>query len=154
MDTGNPLDDKIFRDGGSYDVAFAVFRNASTMRWHYISLPASLGLGEPAQINAKFSEPGKPDWTGPWTDVEVFYPGQVSWPRLTDPKQHPGADRIAQRVPVAYRHTERQLALYGVEVEFSKEIKRQWLWTLGMSVGLIVAFGFSMMMLFRRREEA
>ncbi|KKM23746.1 hypothetical protein LCGC14_1612110, partial [marine sediment metagenome] len=129
-------------------------RNASTMRWHYISLPASLGLGEPAQINAKFSEPGKPDWTGPWTDVEVFYPGQVSWPRLTDPKQHPGADRIAQRVPVAYRHTERQLALYGVEVEFSKEIKRQWLWTLGMSVGLIVAFGFSMMMLFRRREEA
>ena len=78
----------------------------------------------------------------------------MSWPRLTDPKQHPGADRIAQRVPVAYRHTERQLALYGVEVEFSKEIKRQWLWTLGMSVGLIVAFGFSMMMLFRRREEA
>ena len=57
-------------------------------------------------------------------------------------------------MPVAYRHTERQLALYGVEVEFSKEIKRQWLWTLGMSVGLIVAFGFSMMMLFRRREEA
>ena len=154
MDTGNPLDDKIFRDGGSYDVAFAVFRNASTMRWHYVSLPASLGLGEPAQINAKFSEPGEPDWTGDWTEVEVFYPGQVSWTRLTDPNQHPGADRIAQRVPVAYRHTERQLALYGVEVEFSKEIKRQWLWTLGMSVSLIIAFGISMMMLFRRWEEA
>ncbi len=154
MDTGNPLDDKIFRSGGSYDVAFAVFRNASTMRWHYVSLPASLGLGQPAQINAKFSEPGNPDWTGEWTDVEVFYPGQVTWPRLTDPRQHPGADRIAQRVPVTYRHSERQLALYGVEVEFSKEIKRQWLWTLGMSLSLIIALGISTMLLFRRREDA
>ena len=94
----NPLDDKIFRDGGSYDVAFAVFRNASTMRWHYISLPASLGLGEPAQINAKFSEPGKPDWTGPWTEIEIYYPGQITWSQLTDARVHPGADRIAQRV--------------------------------------------------------
>ena len=154
MDTGNPRDDKIFRDGGSYDVAFAVFANASTMRWHYVSLPASLGLGEPAQIEARFSEPGSPDWSGDWTAVKIFYPGQVDWPRLIDPRRHPGADRIAQRVPVAFRHNERQLALYGVEVEFSEEIKRQWLWTLGMSLSLIAAFGVSMMLLFRRREAA
>lgn len=154
MDTGNSLDDKIFREGGSYDVAFAVFRNASTMRWHYISLPASLGLGQPAQIVAKRSPAGQPDWTGPWTEVEMFYPGQVSWTRLTDPRQHPGADRIAQRVPVAYRHNERQLALYGIEAEFAQEIKRQWLWTLGMSLGLIAALGVSIVLLFRRQEDA
>ncbi|MEP0322635.1 ethylbenzene dehydrogenase-related protein [Bauldia litoralis] len=52
MDTGDPLEDKIFRDGGSYDLAFAVFRNASTMRWHYVSLPVSLGLEKPAQMVA------------------------------------------------------------------------------------------------------
>lgn len=154
MDTGNPTDDKIFRDGGSYDVAFSVFRNASTMRWHYVSLPASLGLGEPAQIEAKKSAAGNPDWSGDWTEVKVFYPGQVSWDRLTNPSRHPGAERIAQRVPVSYRHSERQLALYGVEIEFDQEIKRQWLWTLAMSLSLILAFGVSMLMLFRRGEEA
>lgn len=154
MDTGNPLEQKIFREGGTYDLAFAVFRNSSTMRWHYISLPVSLGLDKPAQITVNRSPAGQPDWTGPWTEMTVFYPGQVSWTRLTDPRQHPGADRIAQRVPVAYRHTEQQLALYGVEVEFSEEIKRQWLWTLGMSLSLIIALGISMMLLFQRREDA
>lgn len=153
MDTGNPLDDKIFRDGGSYDLAFAVFRNASTMRWHYVTLPVSLGLGEPAQIEAKLSEPGKPDWTGPWTEIKTFYPGQVTWGRLTDARQHPGADRIAQRVPVAARHTEEQLALYGVQMEFADEIKRQWIWTLIASLGLIVALGISVNLLMRRKEE-
>lgn len=153
MDTGDPLEDKIFREGGSYDLAFAVFRNSSTMRWHYISLPVSLGLDAPGQISVQRSQPGQPDWSGPWTEMTVFYPGQVSWSRLIDPRQHPGADKIAQRVPVAYRHSERQLALYGVEVEFAKEIKRQWLWTLAASVGLIAALGISMLLLYRRQED-
>ena len=64
-----------------------------------------------------------------------------------------GADRIAARVPVAYQHNERQLALYGIEMEFSEEIRRQWLWTLGMSLSLIVAFGVGMVLLFRRPED-
>ena len=153
MDTGNPEDDKIFRDGGNYDLAFAVFRNASTMRWHYVSLPVSFGLDQPAQLVARQSEPGKPDWTGDWTEVPVFYPGQVTWDRLTDPRRHPGADRVAARVPAAYQHNERQLALYGIEMEFAEEIRRQWLWTLGMSLLLIVALGASMVLLFRRPEE-
>ena len=152
MDTGNPLDDKIFRDRRSYDLAFAVFRNASTMRWHSISLPVSLGLGTTAQIQARRSEPGQPDWTGPWTEIEVYYPVQITWGRLVDPRQHPGADRIAARVPVAYQHSERQLALYGIEMEFAEEIRSQWLWTLGMSLSLIVAFGVAMVLLFRRPE--
>ena len=152
MDTGNPLDDKIFQDGGSYDLAFAVFRNASTMRWHYISLPVSLGLGQPAQIEARRSEPGQPDWTGPWTEIEVYYPGQITWGQLTDARVHPGADRIAQRVPVAARHTEEQLALYGVQMEFREEIRAQWLWTLIASLSLIVGLGISVNLLMRRKE--
>lgn len=155
MDTGNPLDDKIFRDGGSYDLAFAVFRNASTMRWHYVSLPVSLGLDEPAQLVARRIPAGAtPDWTQDWTEIKIFYPGQVTWGRLTDARRHPGADRIAARVPVAYRHSEEQLALYGVEVEFAQEIKRQWIWTLIASLGLIVGLGINLILLMRRREEA
>lgn len=154
MDTGNPLDDKIFRDGGSYDLAFAVFRNASTMRWHYVTLPVSLGLEQPAQMVAERIEPGTaPGWTQPWTEIKTFYPGQVTWGRLTDAQQHPGADRIAQRVPVASRHTEEQLAFYGVQVEFADEIRRQWLWTLVASLSLIVGMGVSANMLMRRNEE-
>lgn len=155
MDTGNTLDDKIFRDGGSYDLAFAVFRNASTMRWHYVSLPLSLGLETPAQMVAERVAPGtEPDWAQPWTEITMFYPGQVTWGRLTDPRQHPGADRIAQRVPVAYRHTEKQLALYGIEMEFADEIKRQWLWTLFASLGLIIGLGINLNLLLRRRAGA
>ena len=152
MDTGDPLEDKIFREGGSYDLAFAVFRNSATMRWHYVSLPVSLGLDQPAQITARPSPPGQPDFTGPWTEVPIYYPGQVTWGRLTDPRQHPGADRIAARVPAAYQHSERQLALYGIEMEFAPQIRRQWLWTLGLSLSLIVAFGVATVLLFRRPE--
>jgi len=153
MDTGNTLDDKIFRDGGSYDLAFAVFRNASTMRWHYVSLPMSLGLGKDAQLVAAKFQGETPTWDQPWTEIEMFYPGQVSWPRLTDPKQHPGADKIAERVPVAFRHNPKQLALYGVEVEFADQIVRQWLWTLLASLGLIVALGININLIMTRKEN-
>jgi len=152
MDTGNVLDDKIFRDGGSYDLAFAVFRNASTMRWHYVSLPISLGLGRDAQMVAEKFSGGTPTWDQPWTDLEMFYPGQVSWPRLTDPKQHPGADKIAARVPVSFRHKPAQLAQYGVEVEFADQIVRQWVLTLLASLGLIVALGININLLMTRKE--
>jgi len=154
MDTGNTLDDKIFRDGGNYDLAFAVFRNASTMRWHYVTLPVSLGLEQSAQLVADRIEPGtEPDWSQPWTELTTFYPGQVTWGRLTNPELHPGADRIAARVPVAVRHSEEQLAMYGVQMEFAEEIRNQWLWTLIASLGLIVGMGISVNMLMRRREE-
>jgi len=155
MDTGNELDDKIFRDGGNYDLAFAVFRNASTMRWHYVSLPVSLGLEQPAQMVAERIEPGtEPDWSQPWTEVSMFYPGQVTWGRLTDPRLHPGADRIAERVPVAVRHSEEQLALYGVQMEFAEEIRTQWIWTLIASLSLIIGLGININLLMRRREDA
>ena len=77
----------------------------------------------------------------------------MTWGRLTDAQQHPGADRIAQRVPVASRHSEEQLALYGVQMEFAEEIRRQWLWTLFASLALIAGLGINVNLLMRRREE-
>ncbi len=52
MDTGDTLNDKTFVDGKVYNLAFAVHRNATGRRWHYISLPVSLGLNREADFNA------------------------------------------------------------------------------------------------------
>jgi ethylbenzene dehydrogenase len=152
MDTGNPLDDKIFKDKGSYDIALAVFRNASTMRWHYISLPMSVGLETDATLVAERFEGDTPAWEQDWTEVELFYPGQVSWPMLTDPNRHPGAEKIAERIPVSARHNPTQLAIYGVEVEFADQIIRQWLLTLIASVALIIALGININLLMIRKD--
>jgi len=152
LDTGNILDDKIFRDQGSYDLAFAVFRNATSMRWHYVSLPVSLGIGTDADLVAKRFVGADVDWSQDWTELTMFYPGQVSWPMLTDPARHPGADKIAERVPVAVRHNPKQLALYGVEVEFADQIRRQWLLSLLASLGLIIGLGININLLMTRKE--
>jgi hypothetical protein len=152
LDTGNPLDDKILTDLGSYDVAFAVHRNATGGRWHYVSLPRTLGLGRAADITAEKFSGGAPAW-GDWTDVTLFYPGQVTWPMLNS-ERHAGAESIAKGVPVRFRHTEAQLANYGVEVEFRDEIRRQWILTLLGGLLLIAGFGVALNMSITKRKGA
>ena len=152
MDTGNPLEDKAIVDKATYTVAFAVHRNASGSRWHYVSLPVSLGLGRVAELEAVRFDGSEPEWDQPWLDVTLFYPGQVSWTLLVNEDRHPGADRIAEGVPVKSRHSEKQLALYGVEMEFSSEIRRQWLFTMLAGLALIVTFGFAITLLMTRKE--
>lgn len=143
LDTGAPLDDKILKDKGTYDVAFAIHRDATGGRWHYVSLPYSLGFDRAAEIvAAKFTGPA-PTWDDNWTEVTLFYPGQVTWPGLNSAK-HGGAGAIDSGIPVKVRHSEEQLALYGVEGEFATEIHRQWLLTLAAGLLLIVAFGVAL----------
>lgn len=152
LDTGNPQDDKILKDLGSYDVAFAIFRNATGERWHYVSLPRTLGLGRAAEITAAKFAGATPTW-GDWIDVTLFYPGQVTWPMLNS-ERHAGAENIAKGVPVKFRHTEAQLANYGVEVEFRDEIRRQWILTLLGGVVLIVGFGIALNLSITKRKGA
>ncbi len=152
MDTGNSLEDKAMVDKGRYTVAFAVHRNATGSRWHYVSLPVSLGLGREAELNAVRFDDDEPQWDQPWLKVDLFYPGQVSWPLLVNRDRHPGAEQIAQGVPVKVRHSATQLALYGVEMEFKEEIQRQWLFTMLAGLGLIVAFGVAINLLMTRKE--
>jgi hypothetical protein len=109
MDTGNPGDDKILVDRRIYYLAFAVHRDALGSRWHYVSLPVTLGLGR---------------------DAELI--------------EHAGADKIKEGVPVKSRHSEIQLAHYGVEGEFAEAIKRQWFPTMVAGVLLIVGFGIAL----------
>lgn len=52
MNTEKPLEDKIIRDGGVYQAAFAIHRQATGGRWHYVSLPVSVGFGREADLVA------------------------------------------------------------------------------------------------------
>ena len=151
MDTGNPVDDKIMLDKRVYDVAFAVHRDALGSRWHYVSLPFTVGLGRIADIAAARFDGATPAWDQPWFDVTLFYPGQVSWPHLNSAK-HAGAEKMKRGVPVKYRHSEIQLAHYGIEAEFATEIRRQWLYTMIAGVLLIIGFAIALNGLLVRRS--
>ena len=153
MDTGQPLEDKAMVDKSTYTVAFAVHRNATGSRWHYVSLPVTLGLERESELVATRFEGDEPDWKQPWYDLTLFYPGQVSWPRLVNRERHPGASSIAKGVPVKFRHSEKQLSLYGVEMEFEDEIRSQWLLTLVAGLVLIAAFGAALMLATNRKEN-
>ena len=153
MDTGHPLDDKILRDQGVYSIALAVHRDGRASRWHYVSLPLQVGLGRPADVVATRFEGQAPDWNQiDAHEVTLFYPGQVGWQHLTSAR-HAGSKYIAKGVPVKYRHKESQLARYGVEIEFDREIRRQWWLTLAAGVLLTVSFVFAVGRLFRLQED-
>jgi hypothetical protein len=154
LDTGHPLDDKILHDQGVYSVALAVHRDARASRWHYVSLPFQVGLGRPADLVAtRVPDGAAPDWRAAAVrEVTLFYPGQVSWPYLTS-RAHAGSKYIAQGVPVRYRHKEAQLARYGVEMEFARELRLHWWLTLVTGVVLILSFAYSVDRLFRAREQ-
>ena len=143
MDTGNPADDKIMVDKRVYNLAFAVHRDALGSRWHYVSLPVTLGLGRDAEMLAARFDGDAPKWDQAWFNVVLFYPGQVSWPHLNSAK-HAGADKIKEGVPVKTRHSEIQLAHYGVEGEFAEAIRWQWLLTMVAGVLLIIGFGIAL----------
>lgn len=151
MDTGNPADDKIIVDKRIYNVAFSVHRDNYGSRWHYVSLPVTLGVGRASDLSAARFDGDAPKWEHPWTDVTLFYPGQVSWPMLNSAK-HAGADKIRKNVPVKYRHSEIQLAHYGIEMEFADAIRRQWIFTVAGGVLLIIGFGVALVGLLARKE--
>jgi hypothetical protein len=85
--------------------------------------------------------------------VKLFYPGQVSWPMLNS-RMHAGASKIRQGVPVKVRHSETQLAHYGVEMEFNDAIIRQWRLTLVAGLLLIGALGVALVLLLGEERSA
>jgi hypothetical protein len=152
LDTGYPLEDKIFQEQGVYSVALSVHRDAKASRWHYVSMPVQVGLGREADLVATRVNGDAPDWSAIESqEVTLFYPGQVNWPRLTS-EIHAGSKYIAKGVPVKFRHKESQLAQYGVEIEFEEEIRRQWWLSLIAGVLLVVSFVFSVSLLLWQRE--
>ncbi len=146
MDTKQPEDDKIFLDHRAYTVAFAVHRDSMGSRWHYVSLPVRLGLQRQADLTAVRFQGDAPKWEQEWKEVKLFYPGQVSWPMLNS-SMHAGAGKIKQGVPLKFRHSEIQLAHYGVEMEFNDKIITQWRYTLLAGLLLIIGLGFAINLL-------
>ncbi|HRQ57731.1 MAG TPA: ethylbenzene dehydrogenase-related protein [Azoarcus taiwanensis] len=149
MDTGNPLEDKIFREGGVYDIAMAVHRHATGLRWHYVSLPLTVGLGREATVIAERFAGAAPAWNQPWHTVKLFYPGQVNWPLLIS-QRHAGKPMIERGVPVKHYHNEEQLARYGIEIEFDEPIRSQWRLTLLAGLFMFVGVGFGLTRLQRK----
>lgn len=149
MDTGDALNDKAFAEGKVYNLAFAVHRNATGRRWHYISLPFSLGLSREADFNALRFDGETPAWTHAWHEAKLFYPGQVNWPLLVS-KFHPGQSQIKQGIPVRHHHNERQLAHYSIEIEFLDQIKMQWRMTLLAGLFMFLGVGFGLYRLQRK----
>ncbi len=68
--------------------------------------------------------------------------------------RHAGAESFKKGAPVKFRHSESQLAHYGVEAEFTGEVRRQWLFTLLAGVMLITAFGFALNQWLKRSPGA
>lgn len=148
LDTGYPLDDKMFQPQGEYTLGIAVHRDSTGSRWHYVSHPYQLGLGRNAEIQAQSFSGDQPDWTGDWTEMTLFYPGQVNWPLLVS-DAHAGAPDMAAGKPVKPRHSEEQLAIYGVEMQFNDEIISQWRKTLILGLFLMLGVWFGLDRLLR-----
>jgi len=72
---------------------------------------------------------------------------------LLNSPRHAGAESISKGIPVRARHSEIQLAHYGVEMEFSNEIRHQWLLTLISGVLLIAGFGVALYSLLGKEEK-
>ncbi|MCM2313167.1 MAG: ethylbenzene dehydrogenase-related protein [Steroidobacteraceae bacterium] len=153
LDTGHPLEDKILRHQGVYSIALSVHRDARASRWHYVSLPLQVGLGRAADLVATRFTGDVPDWQqSEPLEVTLFYPGQVNWQRQPS-GVHAGSRYIAKGVPVKYRHKERQLAQYGLELEFDREIRRQWWFNIVAGVLLLASFAFSVSRLIRLKGD-
>lgn len=89
LEAPDPKDSKTLADGGLYHVAFSVHADATGARWHWVSVPLTLGLGTHADIEAEKVEGDLNEAEVAWTPVTLFQPGQVTWDWLYN-DEHPG----------------------------------------------------------------
>lgn len=55
LEAPDPFDSKTIEEGEVYYIAFAVHADASGARWHYVSVPFSLGIGEGTEADMRAS---------------------------------------------------------------------------------------------------
>lgn len=154
LDTRHPKDDKILKDRGIYQIAFAAHIRATGSRWHYVSFPMTLGLERKSDILAHRFHGSAPPWQEiPWKPIKLFYPGQIEWSHLMS-SAHAGAPHIKKGVPIRMGHDEETLAQYAVESEFQSEIQRQWFHTLIALMGMIFLMSLGVFIATLRQKGA
>jgi len=117
LDTGYPEDDIALVPGQNYNIGYAVHKNASGSRWHYISSRKTLGLGIDADVTAIRFDGETPNWDQiEATTIPLYYPGQVSWEFLTS-KYHPGQGGILDGTNCLSCHSEEYLGKSSVSHE-------------------------------------
>jgi hypothetical protein len=93
LDTGYPTADKVLKPGRTYDAAVAVHRLATGSRWHFVTMPFTIGMDMPADVTAARFSGDRPDWDAiEPTTLTAMYPGQTSWQRVS--QRHPGGYEI------------------------------------------------------------
>ena len=138
LDTDSLVDDKILREKGVYQIAFAAHILSTGSRWHYVSFPMTLGLDRHADIVATKFRGEVPPWQGiEWTELTLFYPGQMDWQHVTS-DAHAGAPDISAGMPLSIGHDEATLAKYAVQSEFREPILDQWIQTLVSLAALLL----------------
>ena len=91
MDPGHP-DDKAVHEFRVYDLGFAFYTDATGNRFHYVTFPVTLGLGQPADIEAVRFTGDEPDWNLVRTTdlvavrtalvdagIDAFWPDEGDW---------------------------------------------------------------------------
>lgn len=152
LDTGYPMDDKPFLEGRTYTVGFAIHKNATGSRWHYISFPLTLGIGQDADVTAMRLSDQEPDWEDiKPVMVDLFYPGQTDWEFVTS-DAHPGAEaiRIDDRGCGSCHQSALKMGQASVALETRDE--GNWAWTVAAGVLVIVGGSITVLNLQRRKN--
>ncbi len=113
----NARDSKALEHGGRYNVAFAV-HSAAGARWHLVSLPMVLGLEvDDADIVARRIEGDLDHAELEWTEIEIFYPGQVTY-QFLHRAEHPGSTLVREgELGVRDMHTLDTLPGFIIDME-------------------------------------
>lgn len=152
LDTGYPLDDKPFLEGRTYSVGFAIHKNATGSRWHYVSFPLTLGIGQDADVTAMRLSDQEPEWEDiKPVMVDLFYPGQTDWEFVTS-DAHPGAEaiRIDDRGCGSCHQSALKMGQASVALETRDE--GNWAWTVAAGVLVIVGGSITVLNLQRRKN--
>ena len=120
LEAPNDHDSKTLSHGETYNVAFAV-HSAAGARWHLVSLPQTLGLEQSdADIVAQKVSGNLDDAELHWTEVDLFYPGQITY-QFLHTEDHPGSDLVREgQLGVRDLHDLDTLPDYIVDVESRK----------------------------------
>ncbi len=119
----NPLDSKELTPGETYHVSFAVHSGGVGARWHHVSMPLTLSLGEEnsnADIVAVYTDGALDEAELDWVSLPLFYPGQTTFDWLHN--YHPGHHVVRTgQVSVRDMHKLDELIEYILDIEREME---------------------------------